>query len=344
MFLESADKSGGAPQTTTESTPAQQPATSTPPSPPEPSPQEPEEIINLDDLAVDELVKLDPNKPPVVQKKQEEKKTEEKKAEPKTSKSEKVPIEYDSEGNPIYLNEKGERITGDRLKDTQQALTKVQQQLKQTQQELLALKESQEAERFKDFEQLNDAEKEQYRLEDPEGYEEYLKEEQEFFKFQAEREQKRVKTQWEIILESTEELLKEELGNPSFAIDPTIPFQQQPPEVQKFIADVIKGKIDPYVTQNYKTNEMGLYTKDQIKAAYKILHLDSLIEKAKRGVREETIKDIEKAGKNASPLDTIPKSSGQHGGKKLEDLTPEEIASLTPEETDYYLKSLAKSS
>lgn len=322
--------------------------------PPEPDHSTDDKTPDVDEMTKDDIMKADikpddpdkkePDKKEPEKKEPEKKEPDEKdtKTPEKTEKDEKVAIEYDEDGKPVYYDKHGNKITGDPLKDTKSALTRAQTEIANLKKELQQLKESKEAERFEGFEVLTDEELATLREESPEEAEEYEKEYAEYQEFQQKREYNRLATQWNIILDATADLLEFHTGQ-RFDIDPSIPFQQQPAEVQKFIAEVIKEKIDPYITQNYQRTEDGLYTKDQILAAHRVLFHDDYINKAKSGLREQVLDDIKRANTGGSDLDRIPKTGGKDALKKASELTPEEIASMTEEEVDYYLQQVGNS-
>lgn len=309
---------------------------------PQEEPAEPD-VSSLDDMSAEDIQKAEakpkkgkakkeePKEPP---KETEPKKPEEKKPE-ETPKDERVPIGHDPEGNPVYYNDKGELVTGDRLKDTQAALTKTQEMLKQAQTELQQFRQKENTERFSDFVELDEKELKELEDEDPDDAKAYREELQEYQQYQTESQQRRATTQWFTILEAAQELTGTEVKWDDKTNMP-VAFQQQPAELQKFLVEVIRKKIDPFVTENFRPNKDGIYTKDQILAAHKQLFFDDYVAKEKQGVREEVLNDIQKAAGGKGALDSIPKSPGGGGPKPLAEMTFEEISSLSPEEVEYY--------
>lgn len=310
-----------------------------------PAPEEkPEpEVASLDTMTVEEIKAAEvPKKrgrpakqqPPKEEPKPAAEKPEEK-PKPEEKKDQRVPIGKDPEGNPLFYNDKGEIVTGDRLKDTQAALTKTQEMLKQANTELEQYKQQEQVNQFADFIVLENDELAELKQTDPEDAKAYEAELQQFNQYQAENQQRRAVAQWLTILDAAQEITGK-------GIDPNLPFQQQEAEVQRFLIEVVKNKIDPYVTENFRPDKNGIYTKDQIISAHKVLYQDHYSNKSKQEGREEALQDIQKAGSGGSSIDRIPR--GQEGGgmKPLEQLTAAEINSLTPDEVEYYSKQLGK--
>jgi len=139
------------------------------------------------------------------------------------------------------------------------------------------------------------------------------------------------------MLEATQEILKDHEGI-DVQIDPNIPFHQQPAAVQTFMVEKLKKKLDPVITARYRPNSDGLFTKEVIVDAYKSVFLNDIISKANQGIRENVLADIQKAAAGRSAIDAIPPSSGNLPKKQLSEMTYDEIASLSPEETDFYMQ------
>lgn len=320
------------------------------------------ETVDINDLSAEEILKLNENDPPPVKKDEAEKTEdepgekeetdetgdkEETEVENKTetdddveteeSKDERVPVGYDDQGNPLYYNDKGQIVTGDKLKDTVAALNRTEAMLAEANKELEQLKIEAAEKKFDDFVLLSDAELKELKETEPDEAEIYVKDLAEYETHIEQRENHRKNTQYLVILNAAEEILREYEGFEG-NIDPQVEFFKQPAEVQRFLIETLQKKIDPVITQRYKPNDDGLYTKEQIRSAYIELNLDKIVANKQKGVRQQTIQDIETAAGKTPVIEKIPKTAAKEGTKPFNELTYEEIQDLSPEEVEYYDK------
>lgn len=310
------------------------PEEQTPQPPVEPKPTEPKETVaDIDDMSADEILNGK------VTDKPEDKPEEKKPAEPvepeKKDDDPRVSVGKDEQGNPLYYNDSGELVTGDRLKDTQAALTRSQQMLKEVTEQLQQYKSAAQADKFKDFVELTEQEIAELKETDPDELSAYEKEHAEYTEFVREKVEQTARAQWLTILDAATEILNSR--GEKVDIDPAQPFNQQPAVVQKFLVEEIRKSVDPFVVKNYKRNEDGLFTKDQIIAAHRQVFFNDYVNKEKVGLREQVLTDIQKAGGNPNPNDRIPKAAGGDS-KPLDKLSLDEINSLSPDEVDYYFE------
>jgi len=137
-----------------ESNPPETPKQPDTPAKPEAEPET--EPVSLDDLPKEEIEKLTPEKPPTKPKKKpKEEPAKEAPAPPPAAakeKPERIPVSKDEQGQPLYYDDQGNLVTGDRLKDTQAALHRTSEMLKETQKELETYKAKEAEKKYADFE------------------------------------------------------------------------------------------------------------------------------------------------------------------------------------------------
>jgi len=232
--------------------------------------------------------------------------------------------EVDAETDVVKLRE--------RLKGLQGLATKSKQETAELRRELQETKSKLKTQVESDFEELDDEQLESLRETDPDAYIEYQES-------KKEHEQK-VKDSETQLLEDTMRLQASEASDfiaERFKVkfDMSIPPDKQPDEIKKIIAkDGPLMQIDEYLKTNVIPKD-GVYTAKQMNDAYKVLFHDQLMSDARKGIREQTLNDIEKASITGSVMD---KSSSGGGGRtkpiNVDELTQEQINNMSEAELD----------
>ena len=238
-----------------------------------------------------------------------------------------------TEDNQPDVNKNGEPITHDPLKDTQAELTRTKQELKELQQQLLDLKKKAE---IPEIEPLTEEELKELKETDPDAYVEYVlqqnKREQKAQEFQRSEEELFYNEQ----LESLHHFLNEVGVNPN-----------DKSELDKFIETKFK-KVDEYLTENIIPRGLyNTYTPNQIRDAWRIVYGDepkksndqtnNLLSDIQRKNKERA---MNKANSNISLNNIPPDGKEQKPIIKLENLKPEEIDMLTPDQINEILKQI----
>jgi len=270
----------------------------------------------------------------------EEKKEESTKSQSDSSEKEELSSDEGEKGEeaPEQPEEKEEK-TGDPLKDTQRAFHQKAQEAaewRKKYEELEKKLQELEGKKFEDFEELSDEEFEVLKAEDPEAAFAYLQEKTEYERWQQMQQQKQEmeeaqaieQTQmqtWNNIVEFVKEL----------GYDP----EKDQQKFQEFLQSEEFKKIDQFVTQNF-IPQNGVYTKEQIEAAYKALNFENLAAKERVNGRYEAVEDIAKASNTGSRFDRIPKTESGREKDKFANWTAADLQNASEAEIREYEKWL----
>lgn len=238
--------------------------------------------------------------------------------------------EIDAENDPVKLKE--------RLKGLQGLATKSKQELAQLRKDLQETKSKLQEKLKSDFEELDEEQLDELRKEDPDAYIEYQKAKEKHDADVKEAEAEYLGEQVKLQADEAVNFIEERFG---VRVDMSVPPDQQSEEVQKLMAeDGPLYAIDNYLKDNVVPKD-GVYTSKQMNDAYKVLYHDQIIADARKGIREKTVDDIERASKGGSKLDKAGPGGGTNqGALKIDDLTQEEINNLSEAELDRILENV----
>jgi hypothetical protein len=308
----------------------------------------PEELAQIDE---DEVIEHNDDVPA------EEKAPEEKGAEetPAAEEEEKAEEEADTaeaseEGKnspPAGESEQPEAeiapdVAEKRIKDLQAGFTKKAQEaaeLRKKNQELLRQIEVMQREQVDTFKERTQEELEELKQYDPDAYIANMREKEVV-------EQRRQELETSALMRKA---MAEETAIEGFLMEqfPDVPFNfdepdlaKQDPKVREIFESGKIQRVREFVHNKIIEGDDG-YTADDYKAAYLALFGDEVLAQAQARMREDTVAGIQNAPKG-SPLDKV-KGKGRSDGvnvKKFDELTPEEIAEMSPEEVDEYLAKI----
>ena len=283
-----------------------------------------EQELDIDSLSEEEIDKLDMSKldeegeettPPDPLEKREEKKVED---------ASLPPID-DSEKRP-----EGDAITHDPLKDTKAALTREQQKRADLEKELADTKRKLQEQKIQGFQELTKEQLEELKYDDPDAYVEYRLR-------AADVEKVKQDSQADAVQVRQNDQLSEIVR---FAQAQGVDVNDEKKVGEFFKSDEFV-KLDQFVTENFKTNDKGLFTVTQMETAWKALNFDKFVAEKSQAVRSQVLESIEKARTGGSKLDRLPKTGGDSKGRAAGDLTIDDIDRMTETEAETVLKELA---
>lgn len=217
--------------------------------------------------------------------------------------------------------------------------------LEKTKRELFELKNKQKP----DFELLDEEDEQELKETDPDEYNKYVAEKQEFETAQRAVAIETVKNTFTNIAAfykaikgvdvAVSDLIK---TKPMITEDGQIitdPKTGQPiyepvnKEFGEFLQSDEFKKIDQYVMNNMRTDYDGSIPINVIHDAHLIVNKDKILSDAQLAGREQALNDINNANhSDASSFDTVPKSDGKTRAKKVSDLTDDEIENMSDRE------------
>lgn len=274
----------------------------------------------LESMPIDELDKLDMSKLDV---------TEE--ATPPAPLDERgVEGEKDASLPPVDSDQKTDAITHDPLKDTKAALTREQQKRAELEKKVAELEKLRRDDKIQGFQELTAEQLEELKYDDPDAYVDYRLR-------KAEVDQVKGASETDAIRQRKEAQLSQIYA---FAQSTGVDVNDQT-KISEFLTSKEFRQLDQFVTENFKPNDQGLYTPQQMDVAWKALNLDKIVAEKSQAVRTQVIDAIKKAGNGGSKLDRLPKTAGAAKGVAPGELTIDDIDKMSEAEAEGMLKELA---
>lgn len=236
---------------------------------------------------------------------------------------ESIPKDQRSEVQTVELRRlHGEKKIAELMSDRDKARNELEELRKK------ALKEE---EPEPDFEVLSESEQDALMREDPDEYKKYKAEEKQFEDQQVAKAQQANLTTWNNITDFYKEKTGQN-GNFDPATDANF---------QKWLNSDEFMKIDNFVSQNFNKVK-GAHTIDQLRAADRSVNHESYIANAKLAGRNEALKDTDPRNfSDSSAFDTVPKTDGSKGAKKVSELQDNEIENMGQSALKAWQKQMA---
>ena len=289
------------------------------------------EILQMDE---EQLGKL-PDEPP------EEKPPEEPKEPEEPKDPEAPPVEgkkpEDGDGPPEEPKESDEP----KPDDVKAGLTKINQRLSDLDRREAEIDKKLRANEFKDFQVLNDEEKEVLKEEDPEAFNLYDQEEKKYQEFQKEAkelDQKEWnKTQSQEIAHFLADKFDLDLDKDTDGSLQKISegLKDENSDMRKVFSEVNEFCQDNFRPQN-KIGDNPVFSAKQYARAYQMLHFDEIVYTKLSKERENILSSINDAGENASVFDKGVSGDGNKSGikDKLDDYSQEELLQMDDKTLD----------
>ena len=224
-----------------------------------------------------------------------------------------------------------------RVKDLQGIATKAQQEAADLRRKVAKLQSDLDQAKKTSFERLDEEALEELKESDADAYIEYKDAEKKHDQEVADAEAKALDAIVNLQVDEVSNFIKKRFN---IDFDIQVPYDKQPDEAKALIDSGKLTQLDQYLEKNIKAQD-GIYTASQMEDAYTVVFKDELIADSQKGIREQTIIDIEKAASGGSTLDKIPSDGGSKSGKlDIDKLDQEKINDLTEAECEQLLAGI----